>query len=322
MNIVSMRAFRHSGLDPKSSGSFIKSLDSWFRGNDHPAVRLSNRRRCWLAIFSAGLLCICIACGTAGAKDVSDPFPGLAAASYLLTVQGDVLWARNPDRPLPPASLTKIMTALLAIKRVKLDDVAVVGTDAARETGTRLGLRAGERMYAGFLFAATLLQSANDACHTLADHVAGSEAAFVVMMNREAAALGLEHTHFSNACGHDMPGHYSSARDLVILAETALRDPVFSDLVSTVALDISTVGGKRVFHLENKNEFLGRYPGTVGVKTGFTNRAGKCVIALVKRNGTRVMLVVLNAPDRWWGGEKVLDAAFAQAARARKALEP
>jgi len=269
-----------------------------------------------------GLWLLGAACGTAGAEELSDPFPGFAASAYLLKMQGRVLWARSPDRTLAPASLTKIMTALLAIRHSRLDELAVVRRDAARETGTRLGLKQGETMYVGFLLAATLLRSANDACHALADHVAGNETAFVSLMNKEAHALGMEHTRFTNACGHDQTGHYSTARDLALLTEEALREPVFSELVSTVRLDISTRGGKRVFPLENKNELVGRYPGAVGVKTGYTDKAGKCVIALVERDGVRTLFVVLNAPDRWWGSIDVLDAAFAQAEGAKKVSPP
>jgi len=261
-------------------------------------------------------------CGASDAKEHSDPFPGFAASAYLLKTGGEVVWQRNPDRALPPASLTKIMTALLVIKRGRMDDIAIVRDDAVRETGTRLGLRKGERMYVGFLLAATLLDSANDACHALADQVAGSEGAFTVLMNREAESLGMTNTRFTNACGHDQPGHYSSARDLALLAEAGLAEPVFSDLVATVFLNISTVGGGRVFHLENKNELIGRYPGARGVKTGFTAGAGKCIIALAERNGVRVLLVALNAPDRWWGAVKVLDAAFARAESGSRVTSP
>jgi D-alanyl-D-alanine carboxypeptidase (penicillin-binding protein 5/6) len=276
----------------------------------------------WPYALAVGIWLIFAASGTIRAEEYPDPFPGFAASAYLLKIQGRILWARSPDRELAPASLTKIMTALLAVRRSRLDDPAVVSRDAARETGTRLGLKQGEEMYTGFLLAATLLRSANDACHALADHVAGSEKAFVSLMNGEARTLGMEHTRFRNACGHDQPGHYSTARDLSLLAEEALREPVFSDLVATVRLDISTKGGKRVFPLENKNELVGRYPGAAGVKTGFTDKAGKCVIALAERDGVRVLLVVLNAPDRWWGATDLLDAAFAQARGAKRESGP
>ena len=264
-----------------------------------------------MLVCIAGLIAWC--CSIVNAGNASDPFPGFRASAYLVKVDDVTLWQRNLDRRLPPASLTKIMTALIAIRRTRLEDIAVVSPGAAEETGTRLGLRQGERIRSGFLVAATLLQSANDACHALADHIAGSEASFVNLMNREARTLGMTGTRFANACGHDDSNHYSTARDLAKLAEVALRDPVFSELVSTISLDISTIGGARVFHLENKNELLGRYPGTVGVKTGFTPHAGKCVIALVKRDARQVLFVALNATDRWWGSVEVLDAAFAYA---------
>lgn len=269
-------------------------------------------RRQASVVIVAGL--VCCWCGAVFADARSDPFPGFEASAYLVQVDGATLWQRNQDLRLPPASLTKIMTALIALRRTRLEEVAVVSSAAARETGSRLGLRQGEQIRAGFLIAATLLQSANDACHALADQVSGSEAAFVELMNREARDLGMTGTHFENACGHDHAGHYSTARDLARLTEAALKDPVFSELVSTVSLDISTRGGQRVFHLENRNELLGRYPGTMGVKTGFTKQAGKCVIAFVEREGRRVLFVVLNATDRWWGSTEVLDAAFAYAA--------
>lgn len=245
----------------------------------------------------------------AAAKDLEDPFD-LSASSYLLKRDGKALWARSPDKKLPPASLTKIMTALITLKNSKLEEIAVVSTEAAMETGSRLGLKPGERMYVGFLLAATLLNSANDACHALSDHVAGNEGRFVRMMNAEARALGMSGTHFTNACGHDGKGHYSTARDLAILAEAALMDKEFSDIVSIAAFDITTAGGGRAFRLSNHNELIGRYPGAMGVKSGYTLKAGKCVIAVAERGGVKIMLVLLNAPNRWWDAEAMLDKGF------------
>ena len=128
-------------------------------------------------------------------------------------------------------------------------------------------------------------------------------------MNRRAGELGLTHTHFSNACGFDTPGHRSSARDLAVLARAALRQPTFAELVKTVTRTVRTLGG-RTFELSNGNEIVGRYPGAIGVKTGFTAHAGKCLIALVQRDGVSVLLVVLNAPNRWWDSTAMLDRAF------------
>ena len=244
----------------------------------------------------------------------ADPFPR-AASSYLMVVDGREVWAHNPDRPLPPASLTKVMTALLVLEKAGMEDVVTISQKASKETGSRLGVRAGDHFQVIDLLAATLLRSANDACHALADHVSGSEADFVNLMNWRARELGLPNTHFTNACGHDHPNHYSTAHDLGLLTEIALKNPIFAGMVSLVRGQIRTADGRRTFRVENKNQLIGRYPGAVGVKTGFTRRAGKCLIALAERDGSRSLLVLLNAPDRWWTATRMLDAAFAGAPR-------
>jgi len=245
----------------------------------------------------------------AGAEEM---FPN-AAAAYLVRIDNHEIASHRANLRLPPASLTKIMTALLVLEHGQLQDTVTVSPRAAAETGTRLGLRAGERFRAADLLAATLLQSANDACHALAEHLADSERAFVTRMNRRAGELGLSDTHFANACGHDAPQHYSSAHDLARLAEAALAQPIFADLTARVEASITTIDGHRNFRLVNKNELVGRYPGATGVKSGYTPKAGKCLVAYARRNETAVMAVLLNAPDRWWMAVAMLDRAFAEA---------
>jgi D-alanyl-D-alanine carboxypeptidase (penicillin-binding protein 5/6) len=244
----------------------------------------------------------------------ADPFPR-AASSYLVIVNGTEIWAHRPDLPLAPASLTKVMTALLVLEKAGVEDVVTVPHKASRETGTRLRLQPGDKFYVIDLLAAALLGSANDACHALAVHVSGSEAGFVNLMNSRARQLGLAHTHFTNACGHDHPKLYSTAHDLAALSETALKNPIFAKMVSLVRAEIRTMDGKKTFRVENKNELIGRYPGAVGVKTGFTRRAGKCLIALAERDSSKSLLVLLNAPDRWWTATRMLDAALAETPR-------
>ncbi|MGZ8447590.1 MAG: D-alanyl-D-alanine carboxypeptidase family protein, partial [Candidatus Deferrimicrobiaceae bacterium] len=187
-------------------------------------------------------LCLGIAASTAWAEAAGpgDPF-GNVAAAYLVKVDGREVWARNADAPLPPASLTKMMTALLVLERGDLRSVVTVSRAASRETGTRLGLAPGDRMSVLELLAATLLGSANDACHALADHVAGSEKRFIDRMNARAREMGLSNTRFANACGHDAPGMRSTARDLALLAETAMGNPVFAKMAGLEDGWISTV---------------------------------------------------------------------------------
>jgi D-alanyl-D-alanine carboxypeptidase (penicillin-binding protein 5/6) len=208
------------------------------------------------------------------------------------------------------------MTALLVHEHGGLDEVAAIGPAAAAESGSRLGLKPGDKLRVRDLLAAALIQSANDACHALADWLAGDQARFVKLMNGRAAELGLRHTRYTNACGHDQPGHEASARDLARLAERAMQVPAIAQLVALPNLEIATADGTRRFSLTNKNALIGRYEGAIGVKSGFTARAGKCLIAAAQRDGRHVLLVMLNAGNRWWDASDTLDRAFAQLAPA------
>jgi D-alanyl-D-alanine carboxypeptidase (penicillin-binding protein 5/6) len=261
------------------------------------------------------ILSILLASVTATRAATDDPFPA-AASSYLLRIDAKTVSAHRPERRLRPASLTKIMTALLVLERVPLERVVTVSSGAAAESRTRIGLRRGDRMTVGNLLAATLIYSANDACRALADHAGGDRRRFIALMNSRARELGLDDTRFNDPCGHDQPNHYSSAHDLAILAETALKNRTFRELVSRQQLQIRTVDGRRRFTLRNRNHLLGRYPGATGVKTGYTKAAGRCLIALAERGDTRVLLVMLHARNRWQDAAAMLDRAFLQAGRA------
>lgn len=252
------------------------------------------------------------------AHAASNAFPGIAAA-YLVRINSDAVWADAADRRLPPASLTKLMTALLVVQDYRPEAVATVSTHAAAATGSRLGLKAGSRMRVGDLLAAALIASANDACLVLAEWREGSEEAFVRHMNLKAAELGLADTHFANACGHDAPGHYSTARDLAQLADLAMRAAPIADLAARIDMHLTDADGRQEFRLRNRNALIGRYRGAVGVKSGYTAKAGKCVIALAERGGVRVLLVMLGGRNRWWDAHALLDRAFDHAAFATHA---
>lgn len=239
----------------------------------------------------------------------SDPFPR-AAAAYLIETDGTTVWTHQANRRLPPASLTKIMTALLVLERGQLGETVTVSAAAAAETGHQLRLRAGETWRAEDLLAATLIESANDACRALAEHLAGSDEEFAALMNARAACLGLKDTHFTNSAGHDHPLHYSTAADLAVLTRVALSHPLFRLLVATERLDIQPLNSKRVYRMQNNNKLLGHYPGLAGVKTGFTQGAGRCLVALAEREGVEVLLVLLRAPNRWNIASRMLDRAF------------
>jgi D-alanyl-D-alanine carboxypeptidase (penicillin-binding protein 5/6) len=242
----------------------------------------------------------------------TDPFPQLAGA-YLVQVDGRDLWAGRADKRLPPASLTKIMTALVVLEDYRPAQAVTVSRSAAQATGSRLKLKAGDRFSVEALLTAALVASANDACAALAESNAGSIDAFVGKMNERARLLGLENTHFSNPCGLDAPEHYSSANDLARLSHAALAHAKFSELVAAPEAEISTVDGKRRFHFRNKNALIGSYAPAIGVKSGFTSGAGRCLIVLAQKDGVQIMLVMLNAKSRWWDAIGIIENAFDEA---------
>ena len=256
------------------------------------------------------LLGLLLVCQTALAQP--DLFPQVAA-SYLVQVNGALRWEREVNRRLPPASLTKLMTALLVLDDYKPHSIVAVSQQATRESGTRIRLRSGDKFYIEDLLAATLINSANDACHALADHVAGNYAHFVQRMNRRAQELGMHNTHFSNACGHDADNHYSTARDLAVLANEVIKNRMVAELAAKSEAQISTIDGTHSYRFKNKNALIGRYPGAVGLKSGYTPKAGKCLIAYAIRGEARVLLVMLNSSNRWWDASDILDIAFANA---------
>lgn len=198
------------------------------------------------------------------------------------------------------------------LERANLNATVTISPTVAAETGHRLRLRVGEKYRVRDLLAAMLIESANDAARALAEHLGGTEVRFAGIMNARAAKLGLKDTHFTNAAGHHHPDHYTTARDLVVMTEAALARPLFRELVSKVRYDIRSVNGKRRFKLENSNKLLPKYDGMVGVKTGYTPEAGRCLVALAERDGVEVLIVLLRARNRWQLAERMLDKAFAQ----------
>jgi serine-type D-Ala-D-Ala carboxypeptidase (penicillin-binding protein 5/6) len=212
---------------------------------------------------------------------------------------GQILYAFEADRRLSPASLTKIMSALVMLEYGKLDDYVTVSREAAAARKMHLRLRAGHIFRLEDLVKAMLITSANDACLAAAIHVGGSEEKFVELMNVKARALGLTHTHFSNACGFDSPTHYTTAQDLAALTELALQHPLFRSYVKEERGVLTALNTNRSYLLRTTNRLLGRMPGVEGVKTGFTSKAGRCLIAKVSQDGKELLLVLLHASSRW-----------------------
>ena len=212
---------------------------------------------------------------------------------------GRVLYEYDAGKRMSPASLTKIMSALVILERGQLDDLVTISPNAARAHKMHLRVKAGQVFRLEDLLKAMLIMSANDAWLAAVEHVGGDEAQFVTLMNDKAAALGLADTHFSNGCGFDNPDHYSTAEDLAALSVIALDQPIFRQLVREERAVITPISGHRVYVLHNTNRLLGRIPGVEGIKTGFTSKAGRCLIAKVSQNGSDLLLVILNSKRRW-----------------------
>ena len=205
---------------------------------------------------------------------------------------GEVLLAHEPDDRVPIASITKLMTVLVALERADLDDVVTVDRRSAAIGESTIDLRAGERVTVRDLVEAALIQSANDAANALAIHVAGSVPAFAALMNRKAARLELRDTHFVRPDGLDVAGHVSSARDVTKLARVAMRNPTIRE---TVGLRSARAAGRT---LSTWNDLLGRFPGLLGVKTGHTAGAGWSEVAAARGRGLTVYATILGAPTR------------------------
>src|SRR6267143_539012 len=221
-----------------------------------------------------------------------------ASALYMVELKtGRVLLEKDATRRLPPASLTKIMTALVALESAPLQQVVKIDSRALAHPSS-LKFQPGEQFLLRDLLTAMLVSSANDACEAIAWHVGGEPARFVSMMNERASVMGLKNTHFANACGFDAPGHYSTAADLAKLTEQALSVSAISMMVRTVTRDIVSVNGVRQISLHSTNELL-LDPDVTGVKTGYTSQAGRCLIASMFKDGNQLLLVGLNVKDRW-----------------------
>jgi serine-type D-Ala-D-Ala carboxypeptidase (penicillin-binding protein 5/6) len=224
--------------------------------------------------------------------------PPIAAPSAIVieASTGDVTYARQPDQKRAIASTTKLMTALLALEAGGLQDVVTAGRYRAAPAESQIRLQVGERMTEADLLRALLVASANDAAETIAEHVAGSEAAFVRRMNRRAQQLGLKNTHYANPIGLDAPGNYSTARDLVTLTRTLRKHRFFR---RTVNLDTVTLkSGRTTRTLANRNTLLDQASWVDGVKTGHTTQAGDVLVASGSKRGVRLISAVLGEPSK------------------------
>ncbi|KLU66222.1 D-alanyl-D-alanine carboxypeptidase DacF precursor [Desulfosporosinus acididurans] len=221
-----------------------------------------------------------------------------ASAVLMDAASGRVLYEKDMHKELPPASVTKLMTLLVAAEavesgKVKLTDKVTASENACKLGGSQIYLEPGETFTLEQMLIAIAVGSANDGCVAVAEHIDGTHEAFVEEMNRKAQALGLKNTHFANAYGLPAEGHYTSAYDLAVIARETLKYPLIRKLTSIKEYDLRD--GK--FKLWNTNKLLWWYPGTDGFKTGWTNEAKYCLASTVERDGLRLICVVMGVPQ-------------------------
>lgn len=235
---------------------------------------------------------------------------------------GQVLYEKDPDTARKPASVTKLMTMLLAFEaldsgKLKMEDMITVSANAAGMGGSQVYLEEGEQQTFEDLLKCMIVSSANDAATAVGEAIAGSEEGFVAMMNERAAELGMINTHFENACGLEAEGHKMSARDIAVLSrQLLLNHPEVTDY-TTIWMDTiihRTRRGESEFGLANTNKFLKKYEGANGLKTGYTSAAGFSMSATAVRNGTTLIAVVMGSKTkdiRYSDAAKLLDYGFA-----------
>ena len=307
-----------------AKGSFARTSASYSEPT-YPLVNLSTRRLARLR-FSAAALAALIAAGgfAGGALETSSlaaqggpprpPDPDVTCgACVVVSDDGKVLFGRAANEFRSNASTTKMVTALLVVASAGLEEVVSVSATAASTGGGGLDLQAGDRFTVHDLLYALLLTSSNDAAVALAEHVSGSEAAFVAEMNQVASSLGARGTEFVTSHGLDSAGHYSTARDLARFGAAVLDDPALAPIVASLRAVITTPGGP--IDVENRNLLLESYPNALGIKTGYTAGAGNVLVAAAVRKRRTVIAVAMGSVDATEDARRLLDYGFARLSR-------
>jgi D-alanyl-D-alanine carboxypeptidase len=233
-----------------------------------------------------------------------------AKAAFLMDADtGAILYQKSPDLRLPPASTTKVMTAIVALENDRLDSVVRATKAASLVQPCKVEIRPGEEWRMDDLLRCILLNSANDACIVIAEGSAGSIANFTRRMNLKAKKIGANNTSFGNPHGLDQRNHYSTARDLVLIFKYAMNNPSFREIVQTESMSIQGPN-QRLIYLRNHNKLLGTYAGMIGGKTGYTRRASKCFVGEAQQNGKNLLVCVLGSKNHFKDVVSLLDFGF------------
>ena len=240
-----------------------------------------------------------------------DALPNVTAAAAIVieASTGHVLYERNPDQQMYPASTTKMMTLITALEGNQLDEIVTVGQGAYNAEGSTLWLEVGEKLPLGELLYGMMLISGNDGAIAVAEHCGGNVPDFAAKMTAKAHELGAVNTNFTNANGLPDPNHYTTARDLAIMAAHGFTVPHFEEICSTKEISFPTARGQDKTY-RNENQMLWYYRGCNGIKTGYTDAAGRCLVAAAKQNGVQLIAVVLDSLYLWNDTLFLLDYGF------------
>jgi serine-type D-Ala-D-Ala carboxypeptidase (penicillin-binding protein 5/6) len=259
----------------------------------------------------AAAVCLILPWGAYAQEETAEVFTASAKAAVLIEQQtGTVLYAQNETSPLPMASTTKVMTALMTLEYGHLDEVVVTGRNAFGVPGSSIYLSLGEKLTLEQMLYGLMLASGNDAAVAIAEHISGSVDNFCKKMTERAAELGCKDTVFMTPHGLPNKIHHTTAFDLALIAREAMKYPLFRKIVSTQRATIPWEGRTYSRILNNKNKLLSTYEGATGIKTGYTRSAGRCLVFGAERDGLEVVGVVLNCPNWFDEAAKVMDYGF------------
>ena len=234
-------------------------------------------------------------------KETADRIKGNVDAIIAKDISSkQLIFAKDEQERNQPASLTKIMTAILAIESGRMNSIVTITPEMIQVEPTKAGLRVGEKFYLKDLVKAAMVMSANDAAMAIGVYLGNGDVdRFAAMMNQKAKQLGMKNTNFTNPCGFDVGNHYSTAQDLLIMSEHAIKNSTFNEMAKLKRHDFNAINTKRHYAAYTHNKLLNNYKYAVGIKTGFTNKAGPCLIARAKKDDKDVLVVMLNSEQRW-----------------------
>ena len=274
--------------------NYYSSLDL---SNSHPLVRPVNHPFAFTSKYPVNK------------SNISAPDLSARSAIVIDVNSKTIMFKKNSDLKLLPASTTKVMTGLVVLETYDLDDIVTI--DTLNGTGQIMELELNERITVENLLYGLLVQSANDAATALAEFHPDGQDGFIAAMNQKAKDLHLSNTQFANPSGLDAYGHYTTVHDLSLLAAQAMENPIFKRIVSTQGITVSDVTNSIFHELEAINQLLGEIPGLTGIKTGWTELAGECLVTYIKRGTHEIIVVILGSQDRFEETRQLIDWAFA-----------